>query len=160
MSNDVHAGAGAAGDAGAADQRRCLLDGVERAAAAGVERRHEALLERAEAELGLMRSYAEEVYGLAEEEGLEPSYAFLLVQCGVGVRELEEPKSDPEGDAVQQAPPEWVGRGNVKLADVEVERRLRATFRRLRSHLERAASPRQAVEAFLAEPDVGEIALR
>ncbi|HEX2165771.1 MAG TPA: hypothetical protein VHG09_00915 [Longimicrobiales bacterium] len=123
------------------------------------ERRHEALMEWAESELGLEREYAEEIYALAEEEDLEPVYAFHLVNAGIGVRELESPEQDME-ETVQQAPPDWVAEDAVKLEDVVLERRLRASFRRLRSHLEECAKPPDAIREFLAEPDVGAVVLR
>jgi hypothetical protein len=44
------------------------------------ERRHEALMEWAEGDLGLERAYAEQIYALAEEEELEPIYAFQLIR--------------------------------------------------------------------------------
>jgi len=116
-------------------------------------------MEWAESELSLERDYAEQVYTLAEEAHLEPVYAFHLVRAGIGVRELETPEQDME-ETVQQAPPEWVAEDAVKLDDVVLERRLRASFRRLRSHLEDSASPAEAVRRFLDEPDVGPLPLR
>jgi hypothetical protein len=123
------------------------------------ERRHEALMEWAETDLGLSREYAEQIYALAEEEDLEPVHAFQLVRSGIGVRELEEPEQDMD-EAVQQAPPEWVAEDAVELANVILERRLRQSFRRLRSHLEESASPTEAITEFLREPDVGAVRLR
>jgi len=119
------------------------------------ERRHEQLVEWAESELGLDRSYAEQVYALAQEERLEPVLAFELVRAGVGVRELEQPEQDMDEEASQQTPPDWVAEDAVELDDVALERRLRASFRRLRSHLESSDTPVEAVEAFLADADVG-----
>jgi hypothetical protein len=140
--------------------QRCFRDGVSALTGDAVsERRHEALMEWAEGELGLARAWAESVYALAEEVELEPVYALLLVRCGVGVRELQAPEQDPGEEAVQQAPPEWVGADAVELGDLALERRLRSTFRRMRSHLEHEPTPAAAVEAFLAEPDVGVVQL-
>jgi hypothetical protein len=150
-------GTGPAAGAEAGAGERCLLEGMAAAAGATLERRHETVIARAETELGLARGYLEKVYALAEEEGLEPLYAFVLVRCGVGVRELEAPEPAEE-EATQQAPPEWDG-VEVKLPDVVLERRLRSTFRRLRSHLERTPAPAAAAAAFLAEPDVGPVRL-
>jgi hypothetical protein len=48
----------------------------------------------------------------------------------------------------------------VELNDIALERRLRATFRRLRTHLKEAPTTEAAVHAFLAEPDVAAIPLR
>jgi hypothetical protein len=48
----------------------------------------------------------------------------------------------------------------VELDDIALERGLRASFRRLRSHLDDEASAAAGVIAFLAEPDVGLVRLR
>jgi hypothetical protein len=124
------------------------------------ERRHEPLVEWAVEDLGLTREYAEQVYALAEEEELEPVYGFLLVDSGVGVIDLEPPEPDGEDVASQQAPPEWLGEETVELGDVSLERRLRATFRRFRAHLESSDSAESAVDAFVAEPDVAATPMR
>jgi hypothetical protein len=140
--------------------RRCLEDGVAGLTGEAVERRHEALMEWAESELDLDRAYAEQIHALAGEEELEPIYAFLLVRCGIGVRELEEPAQDGKEEAAQKTPPGWLKRASVELDDIALERRLRASFRRLRGHLASAPNPGAAVTAFLAEPDVDVIPLR
>jgi hypothetical protein len=141
--------------------RSCLESGVSALTGdAAVERRHEALMEWAESDLGLERGYAEQVYALAEEEELEPVHALLLVHCNVGVRELELPEADADEAAHQEAPPEWVGPEQTKLGDVALERRLRSTFRRFRTHLAEAGSAAAAVAAFMDEPDVGAVQLR
>jgi hypothetical protein len=137
--------------------RECLRQGV--AALAATERRHESLMAWAESTLGLTREHAEQVYALAEESGLEPVYAFLLIRCGIGVQELEAPAQDADEAAAQQTPPDWVGTDHVRLDDVTVERRLRTTFRRLGTHLERASTVSAAVEAFLSDPDVDAVPL-
>jgi hypothetical protein len=139
---------------------QCLAEGLAQLSDDGVERRHEALMAWAEGELDLEREYAEQVYTLAEEEELEPIYAFHLVRCGVGVRELEVPEQDADDNSTQQTPPEWVAGETVELRDVALERRLRATFRRLRAHLKEAPTTEAAVRAFLAEPDVAAMRLR
>jgi hypothetical protein len=139
--------------------REQLIAAVTSLTGAPHERRHEALMEWAESELGLERAYAEEIYALAEEEDLEPVYAFHLVRSGMGVQELEPPEQDMD-ETVQQAPPDWVAEDAVKLEDVVLERRLRASFRRLRSHLEECATPAEAIRGFLGEPDVGPVTLQ
>ena len=153
-----------AGDGWTAEEqaaRECLARSVAALRGDGIERRHESLMEMASSELGLERKYAEQVYELSEEEGLEPIYAFQLIRCGMGVRELEPPEQDMEEYTVsQEAPPDWVGEAVVELDDAVLERRLRATFRRFRAQLEAAATPVAAVEAFLSEPDVAQVALR
>lgn len=142
-----------------ANAREQLTRAVSSLTGAPHERRHEALMEWAESDLNLDREYAEQIYALAEEEDLEPIYAFHLVHSGLGVRELEEPDQDME-ETVQQRPPEWVADDAVELEDVVLERRLRASFRRLRSHLEQSVTASNAITDFLAEPDVGAVTLR
>jgi hypothetical protein len=137
-----------------------LLEGLAGITGDGVERRHEALMDWAETDIGLPRDYAEQVYALAEEEGLEPLYALHLIRAGIGVRELEEPEQDMDEAASQQAPPEWVAEDTVEMEDVALERRLRATFRRFRSHLETMADASAAAVVFLEETDVGPVRLR
>lgn len=137
-----------------------LLSALESLRGQEVERRHEVLMEWAEEDLGLSVEYAEQVYALAEEEGLEPLYALHLVGAGLGVRELEAPEQDMEEAATQQAPPEWVAEDAVELADVALERRLRSTFRRFRAHLETGEDARSAALRFLEDADVGSVRLR
>ncbi|HSJ14758.1 MAG TPA: hypothetical protein VK939_10085 [Longimicrobiales bacterium] len=120
------------------------------------ERRHEVLMERAEARDGMERAEAEAVYALAEEEGLEPELALLLAGSGVGVIELEQPDSDPERLGRQQAPPDWVAEADVPAGEALRERRLRLSFRRLRSLLEETGSASEAVHRLAHEPDVAE----
>ncbi|HUF51243.1 MAG TPA: hypothetical protein VMN60_10440 [Longimicrobiales bacterium] len=141
--------------------RTCLEHSVATMNDDGVERRHESLMAWAESVLALDRAFAEQLYALAEEEQLEPIYAFQLIRCGIGVRELATPAQDVEEFAAsQEAPPAWVGEPGVELSDVALERRLRATFRRFRAQLDTAATPTAAVAAFLAEPDIGMVDLR
>ena len=148
------------GTTGEAAARERLLREVSSLTGAPHERRHEALMEWAESDLGLDRAYAEEIYALANEEDLEPAIAFLLVHSGLGVQELETPEQDMDEEATQQAPPDWVAEDSVELDDVTLERRLRASFRRLRSHLDESAAAAEAVRAFLRAPDVGLVRLR
>lgn len=133
----------------------CLERAVRERSADGVERRHEALMEAAVTELGLERAQAEQIYALAEEEQLEPIFAFQLVRCGVGVRELETPAQDAAESAAQKSPPGWVATEAVELDDIANERRLRLSFRRFRGLLEARGDPVAAARAFMAEPDVG-----
>lgn len=147
-------------DGAGQEARRCLAEGVASLTGSALERRHEALMEWAEVELGLPREYAEQVYALAEEEELEPVFGFLLVRCGIGVRELESPDPDADEEASQQTPPGWIRSDSVELDDIMLERRLRASFRRLRTHLADATGPAAGVAAFLAEDDIGPTPLR
>lgn len=140
--------------------REQLIRDVSSVTGAPHERRHEELMEWAESDLELDRAYAEQIYALANEEDLEPIHAFHLVRSGLGVRELEAPEQDMDEEATQQAPPDWVADDAVELDDVTLERRLRVSFRRLRSHLAESASPAAGVSEFLREPDVGLMRLR
>lgn len=138
--------------------REQLVRGVASLTGAPYERRHEALMEWAEAH-GMERAYAEQIFALAEEEDLEPVLALHVVRAGIGVRELQEPEQDMDEDAMQQAPPEWVAEDVVEMDDIALERTLRATFRRLRSHVEASGSAPAAIEAMLREPDIGLVRL-
>lgn len=140
--------------------RRCLTEGIAALTVQEVERRHEALMAWAESELGLTREYAEQVYALAGEEALEPAFGLLLVRCGIGVRELERPDPDGDEEASQQTPPDWLSAETVELDDIMLERRLRASFRRLKAHLADSSDPAAAIAAFLEEPDIGQTRLR
>ena len=135
----------------------CLERAVVERVAEGVERRHEALLEWATVELGMERGAAEQVYALAEEERLEPVYAFQLVRCGRGVRNLLPTTAASAEASTQQEPPAWVVPEGLQLSDIERERRLRQSFRRFRGLLESTDDPVLAARAYVAEPDVGPI---
>ena len=135
----------------------CLERAVRERCAAGVERRHEALIETAVAELGLEWAQAEQIYALAEEEQLEPIFAFQLVRCGVGVRELERPAQDASPSAAQETPPGWVAAQALAREEIVLERRLRLSFRRFRGLLEAHGDAVAAARAFMAEPDVGRL---
>lgn len=138
----------------------CLERAVRERSEDGVERRHEALMAAAVTELGLELAQAEQIYALAEEEQLEPVFAFQLVRCGVGVRELEPPSQDAAAAAAQEAPPGWVATEPVQLDDIALERHLRLSFRRFRALLEARRDPVEAARAFMAEPDVGPLRVR
>lgn len=126
-----------------------LLRTVEGLGGAG-EHRREALTERAE-ERGLGRPEAEEAYDIATEVGLEPAYGMALVLEGVSVRLLDGPR--PGVEASEPNEPEWVDAPPSPEA-AERERRLRQTFRRLRSRLQDAPSPADGVRSFLGQPDL------
>lgn len=114
------------------------------------EHRRDRLVERAE-ERGLDRPTAEQAYDLAREERLEPAYGLALVVEGVSVRPLASPK--PDVDTAEPNEPEWVDAPpEPELA--ERERRLRQTFRRFRSHLERQSELAEAVATLSRDPDV------
>jgi hypothetical protein len=132
----------------------CLI-GKARSLQKDASRRRLELVEREVEEGRVARELAEEVYDLAREEGLDPLFAFALVECGVAI--VIEP-DEPDAPAVSDRAPEWIHPAHLERDDRE--RRLRRTFRRLRSLLERSATPEDALAAFAAEPDVGHIDLR
>lgn len=115
----------------------------------GREHRREALLERAESR-GLGRGEAEKAYDLALEEGLEPAYALAVVVEGISVRNFGGGASP---DATESVEPEWIDRPPSR-EDATQERRLRETFRRLRSFVDREESPQEALRQFAREPDL------
>lgn len=116
----------------------------------GEEHRREALMERAESR-GVDRATAEQAYDIACEESVEPAYALAVVLEGISVRRLDGPR--PGVDASEASEPEWVDRPPSPDA-AERERRLRQTFRRLRSKVEEAEDPADAFRAFVDEPDL------
>lgn len=136
----------------------------------GMQKRLEYLIERAEQiegrrreelvalamDAGHTREYADRIYDVAEEEGVEPAFAFELVLNGIGVRELSGPQDDEWLETQVEAPPAWVAQPD-REPDAARERHMRSTFRRLRRMFELHGSPRAALEAFAREPDVAEV---
>jgi hypothetical protein len=116
-------------------------------------RRREESIRWAERELGFERPFAALIYDIGREERLEPGFAYELVRCGVGVLALAEPT---DGETTVEGAPDWVAQPAGR-ASAERERTLRASFRRLRGHLERQPSAEAALAAFVDEPDVGSI---
>jgi hypothetical protein len=135
--------------------RGCLERAVSQLSDDGAERRHDVLMRLATDDLGLERDTAEQIYALSLEEKLEPVYAFELVRCGVGVRDLEPVEQDEDDAAAQQSPPAWVEERGVELEDADIERRLRLSFRRFRTLLETSVDAVAAAQAFVAAPDIG-----
>lgn len=132
----------------------CLLQRVdELETMAGHQRRRIELVERAVDEAGLERELAEEAYDIAREEGLEPAFGLELVRCGIAV--VEPPDTELETTAAVKGHPEWL-EPPVPPAEATRERRLRMSFRRLRSLLEESDTPEEALVAFATEPDVAE----
>lgn len=121
----------------------------------GAERRHPQLMDWA-AENGVSRELAEWAFELAKEEDLEPALGLAMVVSGVGVIELEPPTPISEEDTRTLTPPEWVGPATEPPAQVENERRMRNTFRRLRGEIARGDLVR-AFERLLDDPDVGPV---
>jgi hypothetical protein len=137
----------------------CLLRGAaDHVHGEPQERRRNALIERAIERDGLPRDFAELIHDTAEEEGLEPAFAFELVRCRVGVVELDQlvyPDAGAAESVKMEGPPrELIAPEEAGFATAR-ERRLRTSFRRLRRHLEASGTPEEALSAFAAEPDVG-----
>lgn len=118
----------------------------------GREHRREQLVERAEAQ-GLARPTAEQAYDVAREVGLEPAFGMALVLGGVSVRPLDV--EEPDVSAAESSEPEWVDTP-PDPEQAARERRLRQTFRRLRSFLDSEPGPREAFTSFAGEPDLEE----
>ena len=116
---------------------------------AGREHRREALVERAESR-GVARSEAERAYDVALEVGLEPAYGLAVVSQGISVQSFGGGAAPEASESVE---PEWIDRP-PSPEDAGQERRLRETFRRLRSFMESTATPREALTRFAGEPDL------
>jgi hypothetical protein len=144
---------------GAGDRAELLAAGAEKNAAA--TRRRAELVDWAVEEAGIARAHAMTIYDTAEEEGLVPAFAFELVLSRVAV--CRGPRLDapvPPADTSVEGAPEWITPAEVveprATESLVREWRMRTSFRRLRGHLERCGSPEEAIDAFCAEPDVGE----
>lgn len=138
-------------DAQPADLFDGFLDTVQAIGGADEERR-EPLLERAE-DRGLDRALAEQVYDISREEKLLPAYGLALVLHRISVLPFDS--ASTRVDTSEPNEPEWVD-APPEPKQAELERRLRQTFRRLRSHLDDEDDPAAAVDAFAREPDVQE----
>lgn len=114
------------------------------------EMRREPLVERAEAR-GVERPIAERAYDLALEERLPPAFGIAVTAAGVSVQPLDSPR--PEVGTTASGEPDWV-ETPPPPGQADVERRLRQTFRRVRSHLEATPGPRDAFAGFAREPDL------
>lgn len=127
---------------------------------ADASRRREDLVTRAVEISGLTRAQAELIHDIASAEGLDPAFAFELVRSRVAVCDTQPESPAPPDDTLIEGAPEWLAPSQVTeplpTEDVVRERRLRLSFRRLRGHLERHATVESAIEAFGAEPDVGD----
>jgi hypothetical protein len=133
-----------------------LIDRADQLAGEDAPRRRAELVANALA-AGHSREYADQIYDLAEEEGVDPTFAFELVLNGIGVRELTPPAADEWAETQVDAPPEWVAEPDPAPDSAARERHMRTTFRRLRRMFELHATPRAALTAFAQEPDVAEV---
>jgi hypothetical protein len=115
-------------------------------------RRRSEVVERAVRDHGMDMDLAEYIYDIAEDEAIEPAFAFELVFAGFAVTEPEGTASDAEETLVAGAP-EWVEEPPLPVADAQRERRLRTSFRRFR-HLLESTDPITAANAYVEYPDV------
>jgi len=129
----------------------CLLSRLETLAESSV--RHADLISAAEERTHIPVSVLERAYDIAQEAGLDPGLALELVGCGVAFVELEQPAS-VAGQAHSSNPPEWVAPPAEAASELVLERRLRLTFRRLRTVLEQVDNLPKALEQFAQEADV------
>ncbi len=128
---------------------------TEQIASAETPRRRIDLVQRA-VEGGHSVEYADLIYDIADEEGIDPAFAFELVLNGIGIRELTPPAPDPSAESQVEAPPVWLTQPDSPAVAAS-ERHMRTTFRRLRAAFDTHDSPRAAMEAFVSEPDVAEM---
>jgi hypothetical protein len=132
------------------------------ARAAGIDhappesRRREHLVDRAIG-AGHAREYADLIYDVASEEGVDPAVAFEVVMAGVGVRELAGAPPDSWQETQVEATPVWVSDPPPGPDAAARERRTRACLRRLRQMIERTTSTEEALRAFMREVDVGDV---
>jgi hypothetical protein len=148
--NEHEAGGTPASDPDRLEDRLARLIDTADAMCADNEMRREPLVERAEAR-GVERPVAERAYDLAMEERLPPAYGLAVTAAGVSVQPLDSPR--PEVGTTASGEPAWVDTPPA-AGEADIERRLRQTFRRVRSHLEEAPTPREAFSAFAREPDL------
>jgi hypothetical protein len=118
-----------------------------------LERRRIDLIEAVGKRSGVRPGVLGVAYDLALEVGLDPVLALEMVGCGVTVEELIEP--EPVEDTLTPAPPEWIAPPFDSPDEVAFDRRLRLTFRRMRTCLEESADLESAITSFVAAPDVG-----
>lgn len=122
----------------------------------GESRRREHLVEKA-AQAGFSVEFADEIYDIAEEEKIDPAIAFEVVLSGRGVLELVEPEPETWAETQVEAAPQWISPEAPEPTDATRERRLRLTFRRLRSLIESESSTDEALRIFDQQPDVGPV---
>jgi hypothetical protein len=116
-----------------------------------LEHRRANLLEKSQKRSGAPLHVLDRAYDLAIEEGLDPVLALELVGCGIAVVELA-PKQPL--DEAHSMTPDFVEPVMEPLPDIIRERRMRQTFRRMRSALEASSDLGTAIDRFAAEPDV------
>jgi hypothetical protein len=116
-----------------------------------LEHRRANLLEKSQKRSGAPLQVLDLAYDLAIEEGLDPVLALEIVGCGIAVVELA-PKEPL--DEARSLTPDFVEPVTEALPDIVRERRMRQTFRRMRSALEASNDLGSAIDCFAAEPDI------
>ena len=116
-----------------------------------LEHRRANLLEKSQKRSGAPTQVLDLAYDLAIEEGLDPVLALEIVGCGIAVVELA-PKEPP--DEAHSLMPDFVEPVTEALPDIVRERRMRLTFRRMRSALQASNDLGSAIDCFAAEPDI------
>ncbi len=150
------AGSGSAGERARDRGVECLKGRALRIEAeAAFLRRHEEIVEWAGAELGVERAFAERIYEIAIEEGVEPAFAFELVRCGVGI--VEASGGEADAPSLQTTPPAWVSE-RPDPDEAPREWRLRTSVRRLAALLNDGRAPAEALREFAASPDIDAVA--
>lgn len=118
-------------------------------------RRREELIARV-LDAGHSREYADQIYDVATEEDCDPALAIEVVLAGVGVRDLMPSELDSWEETQVEAPPQWIEEPPAP-EEADRERHMRITFRRLRSLSEQHGTAAATIEAFVREPDVGDV---
>ncbi len=118
-----------------------------------LERRRTDLVAGVATRSGASLALLDIAYDRALEEGLDPVLALEIIGCGVAVLDLTKP--EPLEGTHSLPPPEWVAPPIELPGEQALERRLRLTFRRMRSALERTGDLESAIASFSSEVDVG-----
>ena len=116
-----------------------------------LDRRRASILSTA-AEAGIATETAELMYDVALEEGLDPALALDLVKSGMAV----EPPAEadiPDAPTADRYLPTWLFPASSR-EQLDRERLLRLSFRRLRGLVESEGDVEAAFQRFAAEPDV------
>ncbi len=131
---------------------KCLRSRLDNLAQSSV--RHMELITEVQSRSQVPLTVLERAYDIAQETGLEPALALEMVGCGVCVVELEEPLAVAD-ETHSSNPPDWVTPPLEPNDVLILERRLRLTFRRLRTLLEQVGDLQGALNEFGRQPDVG-----
>ncbi len=116
-----------------------------------MDRRRASIL-AASADSGIAEDTAELMYDIALEEGLDPTLALQLITTGLAVEPPDE-ESVPDAPVVDRYLPTWLFPAGSR-EQLDTERLLRFSFRRLRGLVEAEGDVDAAFERFATEPDV------